>query len=88
MNKLYINRFSTGGGDDLTPTPDPEPENPNPEYELYNGLIYEYNSKFPLTDVAIDGKHIAEIWHNGTMVWGYKEVDPTTKPFNFTIDEV
>lgn len=76
------------GGDDPTPTPDPEPENPNPEYELYNGLIYEYNSKFPLTDVVIDGKHIAEIWYNGTMVWGYKEVDPTTKPFNFTIDEV
>lgn len=22
------------------------------------------------------------------MVWGWREVDPTTKPFNFTIDEV
>ena len=75
---------SSEGGDD----PTPEPENPNPEYELYNGLIYEYSSKFPLEDVVIDGKHIAEIWYNGKMVWGYREVDPTTKPFNFTIDEV
>ena len=69
------------------PIPSPEPGLANPEYELYNGLIYEYDSKFPLEDVVIDGKHIAEIWYNGTMIWGYREVDQTTKPFNFTIDE-
>lgn len=69
------------------PTPSPEPGSANPEYELYNGLIYEYDSKFPLEDIIIDGKHIAEIWYNGTMIWGYREVDQTTKPFNFTIDK-
>jgi hypothetical protein len=77
---------SSEGGDD--PTPTPEPENPNPEYELFNELLYGRNETLPLSDVVIDGKHIAEIWYNGKMVWGYREVDPTTKPFNFTIDEV
>ena len=72
---------SSEGEDNSTPTTEPE-------YELYNGLRYEYNDKFPLADVTIDGKHIAEIWYNGIMVWGYREIDPTTKPFNFTIDEV
>lgn len=78
---------SSEGGDD--PTPTPEPENPNPEYELFNELLYGgRNETLPLSDVVIDEKHIAEIWYNGKMVWGYREVDPTTKPFNFTIDEV
>lgn len=78
----YIEVTQIGGGSD------PEPENPNPEYELFNELLYGWNKTLPLTDVVIDGKHIAEIWYNGKMVWGYREVDPTTKPFNFTIDEV
>lgn len=79
---------SSEGGDDPTPTPEPEPEPLNPEYELYNELLYGWNSTLPLTDIVIGGQHIAEIWYNGKMFWGYKEVDPTTKPFNFTIDEV
>lgn len=78
----YIEVTQIGGGSD------PEPENPNPEYELFNELLYGWNETLPLSDVVIDGKHIAEIWYNGKMVWGYREVDPTTKPFNFTIDEV
>lgn len=82
---VYQIGTSEGGSD---PTPSPEPGLANPEYELYNGLIYEYDSKFPLEDIVIDGKYIAEIWYNGTMIWGYREVDQTTKPFNFTIDEI
>ena len=84
---ITINIYQIGsseGGND--PIPSPEPGLANPEYELYNGLIYEYNSEFPLKDITIEGKHIAEIWYNGTMIWGYREVDQTTKPFNFTID--
>lgn len=67
---------------------DPGPENPNPEYELYNELLYGWNSTLPLSDIVIGGQHIAEIWYNGKMVWGWREVDPMTKPFNFTIDKV
>lgn len=78
----YIEVTQIGGGSD------PEPENPNPEYELFNELLYGWNETLPLSDVVIGGKHIAEIWYNGKMFWGYREVDPTTKPFNFTIDEV
>ena len=78
-----IGSSSGGGGDDPTPT-----EPTGPIYQLYNGLIYQYNTPFPLTNIAIEGKQIAEIWYNGTMVWGWKEVDPATLPFNFTIDEV
>ena len=55
------------------------------EYLIVNQVV---KGKGKLSDLVIDGKHIAEIWYNGTMVWGYREVDPTTKPFNFTIDEV
>lgn len=88
---ITINVYQIGsseGGDDPIPTPEPEPEPLNPEYELYNELMYGWNSTLPLTDIVIGGQHIAEIWYNGKMFWGYREVDPTTKPFNFTIDEV
>lgn len=85
---ITINVYQIGSSEGgSNPIPSPEPGPANPEYELYNGLIYEYDSKFPLEDIVIDGKHIAEIWYNGTMIWGYREVDQTTKPFNFTIDD-